>query len=122
MNPRGESRISIDGLAMPIDVKDGSWALSPLGLWLPQRSRPTCERFCERDICSTAGQFCQESLGVAVAVGPTPTGEQGKSLAGIALSHPRFAAILRFPGRGALAIDCAVLLIDVGLDATMDQW
>ena len=76
--------ICIDGLAVTIDVKDRCRTLFPLGLWLPQSSRPTCKRFREGDICSNAGQLCQESLSVAVAVGPMPTGEQGKSLASVA--------------------------------------
>ena len=73
---------------MPIDVKNGSNALSPLWLWLPQSSRPTCERFCERDICSTAGQFSQKSLGVTIAVGPMPPSQQCQSLAGVATKIP----------------------------------
>ena len=80
--------LGIDGLAVTIDVKDRSRVLSPLGLWLPQSSCPTCERFRERDICSTAGQLCQESLCVAVAVGLMSTGEQGESLAGVAAEIP----------------------------------
>src|SRR6266566_2024449 len=82
--PAWDQRICIDRLAVTINVKDRSSVLSPLGLWLPQNSRPTWERFREGDICSNAGQLCQESFDVAVAVGPMPTGEQGKSLTGVA--------------------------------------
>ena len=81
--PAWDQRISVDRLAVTIDIKDRNRVLSPR-VFLPQSSRPMCERFREGDICSTAGQLCQESLDVAVAVGSTPTGEQGKSLAGIA--------------------------------------
>ena len=87
-NPRGESRISVDGLAVPIDVEDGHGTLSPPCAFLPQRSGPTCERFCERSIRSNRGQLCQKSLGVAVAVGEASTGQQCQSLTGVAPQIP----------------------------------
>ena len=88
INPRGGSRIGIDGLTMPIDVKDRSKVLSSLWLWLPQSSRKAGESFCEENICSNAGQFSQKSLGVAVAVGPMPIGQQRQSLTGVATKIP----------------------------------
>jgi hypothetical protein len=70
INPRGRSRISIDGLAVPIDVEDGHHVPSLLWFSFPQRSGPTRERFREGYIGSNEGQLCQEALGMAVAVGP----------------------------------------------------
>src|SRR5229473_7519530 len=74
--PTWDERIGIDGLAVTIDVKDGSKVLSPRCVFLPQRSGPTCERFCERRIRSNRGQFGQKSLGMAIAVGHAPTCEE----------------------------------------------
>jgi hypothetical protein len=73
---------------MPIDVKDRSKVLSSLWLWLPQSSRKAGQSFCEENICSNAGQFSQKSLGVAVAVGPMPIGQQRQSLTGVATKIP----------------------------------
>src|SRR5215469_8701722 len=83
--PTWDQRISIDGLAVPIDIEDGHGILSSLCAFLPQRSAPTGENFCERSIRSNRGQLCQKSLGVAVAVGEASTGQQCQSLTGVAL-------------------------------------
>jgi hypothetical protein len=73
---------------MPIDVKDRSKVLSSLWLWLPQSSRKAGESFCVENIRSNAGQFSQKSLGVVVAVGPIPFGQQRQSLTGVATKIP----------------------------------
>ena len=83
--PAWDQRISIDGLAMPIDVKDGNRALSAsvvLGFHSEAVQRASAS--VSGTSAPTAGQLCQKSLGVAVAVSPTPTGEQGQSLTSVA--------------------------------------
>src|SRR5581483_6037832 len=74
--PTWEQRISIDGLAVSIDIEDWNWVLSPLCVILPQRSGPACKRFCQGSIGSNRSQFGQKSLDVAVAVSPIAASEQ----------------------------------------------
>jgi hypothetical protein len=118
---RGKSRISVDGLAVPIDVEDGHGILFPLCAFLPQRSGPTGENFCERSIRSNRGQLCQKSLGVAVAVGEASTGQQCQSLTGVAKPRPMSVGVPRLAERAALSPDGAGSQVADARDAAMEQ-
>jgi transposase-like protein len=57
---------------LTISIEDRDLVLSPLCAFLPQRSGPACECFCQEGIGSKESQLCQKPLSVMVAVGPRP--------------------------------------------------
>src|SRR5258708_315687 len=87
--PTWDQRISVDGLAVAIDIEDRNRDLSLLWPWLPQRSGPACQSFCKESIRSNGGQLCQKPLDVAIAVGAATTCEECQSLTSVATQIPR---------------------------------
>jgi len=87
-----DEAIRVHGLAMAIHIIEGGGrgvdAVAQRRWRPPQRRGPRRERISERLRILAAGKRGEETLGVPIAVGSSPTGEQGQPITGVAAEVP----------------------------------
>jgi hypothetical protein len=90
-----EKHVTVDGLTMPIDIAGQRMGLGCVfceSLWgMPELGAPTCKSRREAVCAIGIGHLRQKCLGVPIAVGPLPSGEQGQAVRRVAsaASHAR---------------------------------
>ncbi len=85
----GNARISVDGLAMSINVaREGCEALTLLLRRLPELRRPARQRIREAFCPIGIGHLRQKGFGVAVTVGLLASGQQSKSISSVSAQIP----------------------------------
>src|SRR6266700_3332823 len=88
-----EKHVTVDGLTMPIDIAGQRMGLGCVfceSLWgMPELGAPTCKSRREAVCAIGIGYLRQKCLGVPIAVGPLPSGEQGQAVRRVATQVPR---------------------------------
>jgi hypothetical protein len=88
-----EKHVTVDGLTMPIDIAGQRMGLGCVfceSLWgMKDAGAPTCKSRREAVCAIGIGHLRQKCLGVPIAVGPLPSGEQGQAVRRVATQVPR---------------------------------
>jgi len=85
----GNARISVDGLAMPINVaREGFTALTLLLRQPPELRRPTCQRICQAFSPISISHLRQKGFRVAISIRLLASGQQSESISGVSTQIP----------------------------------
>jgi hypothetical protein len=86
--PARDQRVSVDRLAVPIDVVERLHLLYWSGWWVPQACCPLCEPIGEGIRSVRLSDLCEEAFGVEISIGPRSAREHAQPIPRVAAPIP----------------------------------